>query len=123
MSFECPSCGVYLDNGKTECGCGWNIPPRLRPHAASNDQPRAPHVGFFHTSEQLHEHERHQAGLAENMRRRLADRHGELAGVPRHRQWAKKILIRHEEGDPRVTPAMLDMAKAAMGVALDQEAA
>lgn len=76
--------------------------------------PRAPHTGAFRSLEQLDDYNHAQLDIAEAMRRRLADRQSEIDFLPRHRQWAGRILIRAQERDPRVTPTMLDDAKEAL---------
>lgn len=116
MSVECPACSSPIAYGATECECGWNIPSRkqARGHLEA-PQPR-PHTGHFKSQAELHEYERDAENLAAHFRHRLSERRAELDQVPRGRRWAKEILIRKEEGDPRVTPTMLDMAREALHV-------
>lgn len=117
MSIECPSCGEPVERSSNECKCGWKLHGRggfRVEHVAP--APRAPINGHFKSQRELEEYESQMREIDMNMRRRIADRKGELQDVPRHRRWAKEILIRVEEGDPRVTPTMHDMAKQALGV-------
>lgn len=128
MSIQCPAgCGRKIPFGVGECECGWRTSRRgavqvNTPRDEPEQRPRAPHTGRFHSPEELAEHELQQHDIEMNMRRRLNDRRKELENVPRHRRWAKEILIRVEENDPRVTPTMHAMAKEALGLSSESHA-
>lgn len=120
MSIECPSCGEPVERSSNECKCGWKLVSRggfRVEHVAPAH--RAPINGHFKSQRELDEYESQMRELDTKMRERVADRRSELEGVPKNRQWAKEILIRHEEGDPRVTPHMRDMAKEALGASME----
>jgi len=116
IPYACPSCDNSLPHGATHCvECGWSIRTSREDAARMRRDAKRSDVKNDLSQSELEALESTRHTVQHDAQTVLLEHRDEIDAVPKHRRWAKRILILHDAGLP-VELIALELAREVMGV-------